>query len=333
MPVSACTPGCLPGPGALPTVGRLRVTARLLGMLALVAAAVPLAVVLPLLPGPGRGGLLRAMFRGMLRLAGVRLVHSGAARFVPTAEELAAAGGPSSGCSGDRRLGVLMVANHLSWLDILVLGAVQPMRMVAKREIRDWPVLGALAARAGTLFVDRCGLRSLPALVTETAAALRGGAVVGLFPEGTTWCGAASGSFRRAGFQAALDAGVPVRPVAQRMRLADGTSTGVGAFVGEDTLVASLLRVVRLPELVVEVEVLPPLVAEPGTDRRALARRAELVVALATGVPAPAAPARPAVRRPLRPADGPAGTAASAAGPAGAAEGPAARPAAPAEAA
>src|SRR5205085_2040328 len=122
------------------------------------------------------------------------------------------------------------------------------------------------------------------------------GAVVGLFPEGTTWCGAESGELRRAGFQAALDAGVPVRPVSQRFRLPDGTPTTVGAFIGEDTLLDSMLRVLRLPRLVVEVRVLPLLEARPGTDRRELARRAELAIAEATGVPARAATAVPGAR-------------------------------------
>jgi 1-acyl-sn-glycerol-3-phosphate acyltransferase len=140
-------------------------------------------------------------------------------------------------------------------------------------------------------------LRSLPTVVARTAEALRSGAVVGLFPEGTTWCGAALGPFRRAGFQAALDAGVAVRPVAQRMWLPDGTPTTVGAFIGEDTLLDSLLRVVRLPGLVVEVDVLPPLLPEPGLDRRELARRAELVIAAATGLAVPAASGRAPLRR------------------------------------
>jgi hypothetical protein len=87
--------------------------------------------------------------------------------------------------------------------------------------------------------------------------------------------------------------------VSQRFRLPDGTPTTVGAFIGEDTLLDSMLRVLRLPGLVVEVRVLPLLEAGPGTDRRELARRAELAIAEATGVPAPVTtgarvPARPA---------------------------------------
>jgi 1-acyl-sn-glycerol-3-phosphate acyltransferase len=238
------------------------------------------AVLIPLMGAGTRDALLRTGFRAVLRCAGVKLVHRGPARF-----------------STEAGTGVLVVANHLSWLDILALGAIQPMRMIAKREIRDWPIVGAVAARFGTLFIDRGGLRALPSVVGEATEALRSGTPVGLFPEGTTWCGAASGEFRRAGFQAALDAGVAVRPVAQRMLLADGTVTSVGAFIGDDTLMSSLMRVLRMRELVIEVQVLAPLVASPGEDRRSLARRAELAIAEATGVPASPARSVPVVDR------------------------------------
>ena len=279
-PASPCTPDCLPAAGSLPAVGDLRVAAKLAGLVTMLAVSALVATLLPLL-GQRRTPTLRGLFRSLLWTIGVRL------RFEGPVREIGAGEGT----------GVLVVANHLSWLDILVLGAVAPMRMVAKAEIRDWPLLGALARRIGTLFIDRRGLRSLPGVVDQVAGALRGGAAVGLFPEGTTWCGAASGEFRRAGFQAALDAHVPVRPVSQRLRLPDGTPTTVGAFIGEDTLLDSMLRVLRLPRLVVEVRVLPLLEAGPGTDRRELARRAEVAIAEATGVPARAtAGVRVAVR-------------------------------------
>lgn len=269
-PASPCGPACLPKAADVARVGLLRVAARLTGLVALLVGTGAAVIVLPLLGVRRRARLLRTVFRAGLRVLGVRLVCSGADRF------------------DDGSRGVLVVANHLSWLDILALGAVQPVRMVAKREIQDWPVFGVLAARCGTLFVDRTALRALPSVVARAADALRDGAAIGLFPEGTTWCGTASGQFRRAGFQAALDAEVPVRPVAQRMRLPNGAPTTIAAFLGEDTLLDSLLRVARLPQLVLEVEVLPVLVAEADTDRRELARRAELAIAAATGVPAPA---------------------------------------------
>lgn len=272
-PSAPCTDGCLPPADSLPRVGGAVVACRLLGLVSLIASAVLVATLLPLLSARRRAGVLRAVFRTVLRVIGVRLTHRGEDRF---------AAGSGAG-------GVLMVANHLSWLDIFVLGAVQPMRMVARHDTRSWPVLGLLAVRIGTLFVNRGELRSLPTLVDEVAGALRGGSVVGLFPEGTTWCGGAVGEFRRAGFQAALDAGAPVRPVAQRMCLPDGTATTAGCFVGDDTLFDSLLRVMRLPGLVIEVDVLPLLLPSANVDRRELARRAQLAIADATGIAAPAA--------------------------------------------
>jgi 1-acyl-sn-glycerol-3-phosphate acyltransferase len=119
--------------------------------------------------------------------------------------------------------GVLLVANHLPWIDVLALACVANVRVLAKREVGDWPVVGGLARCAGALFLDRAGLRGLPAVI---AAALRSGDCVAVFPEGTTWCGAAAGPFRRAAFQAALNVGAPVRPVAITSRHPDGSPLG-----------------------------------------------------------------------------------------------------------
>ncbi|WP_308282549.1 lysophospholipid acyltransferase family protein [Pseudonocardia nigra] len=208
---------------------------------------------------------MRACCRAALAAAGVRLRVIGDERY--------STGG-----------GTLVVANHLSWLEVLALGAVQPVRMLAKREVRDWPLIGAVAARTGALFVDRAGLRGLPGTVAETAAALRAGAVVAVFPEGTTFCGAAAGRFRRAAFQAALDAGMPVRPVAVTFRDAAGAPAFAAAFVGDETLWDAVRRVLRLPGLVCELTVLPVIPAAAVADRRELARRAGEAVATVTGL-------------------------------------------------
>jgi 1-acyl-sn-glycerol-3-phosphate acyltransferase len=101
--------------------------------------------------------------------------------------------------------------------------------MLAKSEIRRWPVLGPLAALGGTLFVERDRLRALPTTVRSIAGALRGGSGVVVFPEGSTWCGRGSGGrFRPAVFQAAIDAGAEVRPVRITYRTArtDGRTDG-----------------------------------------------------------------------------------------------------------
>ena len=179
----------------------------------------------------------------------------------------------------------LVVANHISWLDVALVAAVRPGRMVAKSDIASWPVIGRIAALGGTLFLERERLRALPGAVAEMTRTLRSGTSVVVFPEGSTWCGRRQGRFRPAAFQAAIDAAVPVQPVLVRYRLADGGPTAVASYVGEDTLFASLRRVVAARGLTAEVRVLPPI--PPGTypDRRALARAARAAVMSAHGEP------------------------------------------------
>ncbi|WP_051707448.1 lysophospholipid acyltransferase family protein [Streptomyces sp. NRRL F-6674] len=218
LPVAPCTPGaCVrrAAPGA--TVPLPRAVLRLVAVVAVVTAAV---VLLPL----GRwvpAVVVRGWCRAVVRAAGVRVRVTG---------------GPLP--DG----GVLVVAHHVSWLDVPLLAALRPARMLAKAEIRRWPVAGALAARGGTLFLERDRLRALPGAVAAVARALREGAAVVAFPEGSTWCGRERGVFRRAVFQAALDAGVPVQPVRIRYGPVGGGVASAAAFVGDDTLVASVWR-------------------------------------------------------------------------------------------
>ncbi|MFC4004699.1 lysophospholipid acyltransferase family protein [Prauserella oleivorans] len=266
MPVSPCGDGCLQ-PGA-PTVAFPRRVARLCGAAAVVVLALGIAPLLTVLPGRQR--LVRLVFRGLLAALGVRLVVHG---------ELDGTG-----------RGALVVTNHISFLDIIGVNAVRPMRALAKREIAGWPVLGGLVSRAGTVFVDRERLSTLPGTVAELAAALRSGSLVNVTPEGTTWCGLASGRFRPAAFQAAIDGGVPVRPLALRY-LAGGRETTQPAFIGPESLIASLRRVVRLRGLVLEVHVCPEIAPGRAADRRKLAALAEAAVRSALGTAA-VAPAR-----------------------------------------
>ncbi|MFI6007583.1 lysophospholipid acyltransferase family protein [Streptomyces sp. NPDC051243] len=178
--------------------------------------------------------------------------------------------------------GLLLVANHVSWLDIPLLAAVRPARMLAKSEIRDWPVAGWLTARSGALFIDRDRIRALPDTVARIAEALRAGEAVTVFPEGSTWCGRAQGYFRRAAFQAALDAEVPVQPVRLHYRLAGGAPSTAAAFVGDDSLLTSVWRVTRSRDLVAEAEVREPMAPGSRPDRRSLARAAEEFVLVGT---------------------------------------------------
>ncbi|MGD9526618.1 lysophospholipid acyltransferase family protein [Pseudonocardia sp.] len=256
VPVPVCGTGCLPAQAPRSPRERWRIARRMTALVALLLAAT---VVLPLL---GTRAIPRAC-RLMLRAVGVRVVVRG-----------------EPGRSAE-----LLVANHLSWVDVVALSSVRPARLLAKREVRDWPVVGLLAARAGAVFLDRASLRSLPGTVAAAAAVLRDGGTVAAFPEGTTWCGAAAGPLRPAAFQAALDASVPVRPVAVVLRGPDARRSPEAAFVGEQTMLDTLVRGMRLPHVTCELTFLPAL-APVGT-RRELAARAAAVIGAATGVAHP----------------------------------------------
>ncbi len=263
MPVSPCGDGCLPPAGAVPTVGRVRRLLRLLGVAVMLLAGAALATALPRLGPARRERALRAWFRALLGTLRIQLAVTGGDRFGPPG------------------LGVLVVSNHVSWLDMVALGAVQPLRMVAKSEVRTWPLIGPLARRTGTIFVDRERLSTLPRTVAAVSRALAGGAAIGAFPEGTTWCGPAGGRFRPAVFQAAVDTATPVRPVALRYRLAGAGTTTVASFVGSATLWDAAVLVAGVRGLVVEVQLLPLLAAD-GSDRRALAAGAQAAVIAVT---------------------------------------------------
>ncbi|MET9261030.1 lysophospholipid acyltransferase family protein [Amycolatopsis sp. NPDC004079] len=265
MPTSPCGDGCLTE-GA-PTVALSRRILRFTAAISVVLAALLVAPALLVIRGRSRERLLRRIFRAVLRAFGVRMSVVGGADF------LAAPAGR----------GALVVNNHISWLDIIAINALRPMRALAKIEIGSWPILGTLVRRGGSIFLDRNRLRTLPGTMSELADSLRSGALVNVTPEGTTWCGLASGRFTTATFQAAIDGGVPVRPIALRYRLADGRETSQPAFIGPESLIASLRRVAALRGLVLEVHVCPEIAPGRAEDRRSLAALAEAAVHSALG--------------------------------------------------
>ncbi|MFS8197732.1 lysophospholipid acyltransferase family protein [Streptomyces sp. CWNU-52B] len=253
LPSAPCTPGtCVESVRAATAVPRAAL--RLVSLLVVVATGVVLIPVVARVPADRRERLIRTWCRTIVRTAGVDVRTTGAA--------------PPTG-------GLLLVANHISWLDIPLLAAVRPGRMLAKAEIRQWPVAGVLTASSGALFIERDRLRALPGTVARIAQTLRDGAAVVVFPEGSTWCGRAQGRFRRAAFQAALDAGAAVQPVRLRYRHDGGAVSTAPAFVGSDSLLTSVWRVVSARGLVAEVHVRPVLPPGAAPDRRALALAAE----------------------------------------------------------
>jgi 1-acyl-sn-glycerol-3-phosphate acyltransferase len=162
-----------------------------------------------------------------------------------------------------------LAVNHVSWLDIPALGGLRPMRFVSKAEVAHWPLLGWLASVAGTLFLQR-GAHQASAIAAAVADALQSGATIAIFPEGTTTDGRQLRRFHARLFAAADGGRTLVQPVAIRYGLGPEPDT-VAPFVGDDTLVSHLLRVLRHPSMQVSVSFLPPIQSH-GMSRRALAQ-------------------------------------------------------------
>lgn len=238
LPASGCGPRCLPGAD-----GEVHPAAAVLRLCAAAGVLVLGVVLVPLLRGPG----VRWVARSLLRTLGVAVRQHGPAP----------------------RPGSLLVANHVSWLDVLALLTVTPLSLVAKREVGSWPAVGVMARASRVIFIDRTRPKGLPATVTEVAGALRAGRTVAVFPEGTTSCGARQGRFRPAMFQAAVDAGAPVVPISIRY------GSPAAAFIGDETLWRSLCRVATLRGLTATLVVAPALRPEPGAGRGSLARAAQ----------------------------------------------------------
>lgn len=174
--------------------------------------------------------------------------------------------------------GCLIVANHVSWLDIYVLNAIQPACFIAKAEVRSWPVIGWLSARCGTVFIERTLRRDAALLNRRVSLLLRQGACIGLFPEGTTSDGEQVGHFHSALIQPAIDAGAGLCPMALRYRHQDGGPGSAAAFIGDTTLLQSIWRLLRCRQLDASV-VFTPELPTAGENRRVLARSAQAAIA------------------------------------------------------
>lgn len=183
----------------------------------------------------------------------------------------------------------LLVANHLSYVDVILLAAQRPCVFVAKSEVAGWPVLGVLARSMGTLFVERGRKRALPPLAQAIRAELAGGRTVVLFPEGTSTSGRGVSPFHPALLEPAIALGLPVHHAAIHY------ATGPGAppaelcvcWWGEMTLAGHLAELLRLRSF--EARLVFGAAPFRDTDRKALARRLHGAVAhhlaLAAGAP------------------------------------------------
>lgn len=167
---------------------------------------------------------------------------------------------------------LLLVSNHLSWLDILVMHAARHCRFVSKAEVRRWPLVGTLATGGGTLYIEREKRRDAMRVVHHMAESLRAGEIVAVFPEGTTTDGRELLPFHANLIQAAVSADAPVQPVGLRfVDRVTGTDSPAPLYIGDDTLVGSLWRVVAGRPFAAHVHYGEPQRAD-GRDRRTWAQ-------------------------------------------------------------
>ena len=187
---------------------------------------------------------------------------------------------------GDARTapGTLLVANHVTWLDIMAVHAVVPeARFVSKADVRAWPVVSRLVDSAETIYLERERKRDALRVVHDVAAALGRGDTVAIFPEGTTSTGHGLLPFHANLLQAAVATGAPVRSIALRWSDAEHAVSEAVEFIGDTTMATSLWRTACGEGVVVTLRFLATRPAG-GCDRRALAERLRRDIAEALGV-------------------------------------------------
>lgn len=208
-----------------------------------------MALRVPSLDAAGRHRWIQWWSATLLRLLGISLVAHGA---------------PRAGAT-------LVVANHVSWLDIAAIHATAPQaRFVSKADVRHWPLVGRLVAGAGTLFIERASKRDALRVVHQVADALRAGDMMAVFPEGTTGAGPVLLPFHANLLQAAIATCTPIQPVVLRFHQPGQTFSVATEYVGETSLACSVWRVVCARGLCVQLDWLPPQ-GSAHADRRRLA--------------------------------------------------------------
>ena len=196
----------------------------------------------------------------------------------------------------------LIVANHVSWLDIFVVNSLQPCRFVAKSDIRSWPFIGWLCAKTGTIFISRGKASDVRRIFKGLVSSMEAGERVAFFPEGTT---AAQGSllpFHANLFEAAIDAKVPVQPYALRYLDRNEQLHPAADFIGDMTIAQSIIAILEARGLTAELTLLPAIETD-GVHRRDLAISARAAIAGGLGYATLTPDAVPADNPPAATAD------------------------------
>jgi len=165
----------------------------------------------------------------------------------------------------------LLVCNHLSYLDVLVLGSLIPAVFVSKSEVKNWPVFGWCARLAGTLFVDRTRRRDVTRMNTEIQRTLAGGNVVVLFPEGTSWNGREIRPFKSSLLEPIVLANYPLSAGRITYALDDGSVEQDVCYRGDMTFFPHLVNLMTKKQVRARVNFAP--IAQPAADRKELARQ------------------------------------------------------------
>ena len=171
------------------------------------------------------------------------------------------------------------MSNHISWLDIPVIGAHFPVHFLSKAEVEAWPVVGRLAKAGGTLYIKR-GSGDSKAVAKQMAEHLQVGRSVLFFPEGTTTDGTGLKRFFHHLFHAACVTGSDIQPVVLRYTDKQGNLHTIAPFIGDDEFSEHFLKVIQEKHIQVELKVLPR-VSVYGKDERQLAKELQTIMSQA----------------------------------------------------
>jgi 1-acyl-sn-glycerol-3-phosphate acyltransferase len=266
-----CGPECVPEPRAAPRVGRLHYLIRRCAFAGTYVVAFVFGLLSLCCDEPTSRRLLRCWARLRVRATGARVVVEG----TPATAKPA-----------------LLVANHVSNLDAMVMWTVAPFTVVSVDQTRRHPALGRLSRGAGTIFHSQAALSTLPALISDTTEALRAGVDVLVFPEGKVRCAAPGGPFSPSSFQAAINARAVVRPVLIDYEVAGGASTARVARLGTEPISAEFHRIMRMRGLVFRVRVFADIDTAGRTRGQLAALAKEPLEIAAGGMPATCARVR-----------------------------------------
>jgi 1-acyl-sn-glycerol-3-phosphate acyltransferase len=230
-------------------------------------------LIFPWLDQRRRNRITGAWSRGLLRICGTRLVVSGT-----TLDPQLARYGVQPGTSGR-----LLLANHISWIDVFALLGAMPSRFVAKSEIGTWPLIGWLVTLVGTLYLERGRRHAVAAMNQRVRERIAAGENVVVFAEGTTTDGFSLLPFHSNLIAPALEIGCTIWPVA--LRYTDrGVQTAAAGFVGEMGLVTSLWNILVARDITIEVAYLPAVPVTPGCTRHHIAHLARIAIAQHLGI-------------------------------------------------